>query len=97
LIRSSTRVVPSSFSSWLDTAVTGLTLVRFGCGMREPVTTNSWTVEADVAGTATGAPVVFWAAWAKAPPADAARATVVIMDEASRRARAVLWIKRISP
>ena len=28
--------------SWLETTVTGAADVRFGCGMREPVTTMSW-------------------------------------------------------
>src|SRR5947209_224835 len=39
LMRSSARVVPERRTSWLLTTVTGLTAVRFGCGMREPVTT----------------------------------------------------------
>src|SRR5690348_17647646 len=37
-MRSSVRLVPESFTSWLLTVVTGLAVVRFGCGMREPVT-----------------------------------------------------------
>src|SRR3954451_9303066 len=41
LIRSSVRVVPWSFTSWLDSTVTGLAEVRFGCGMRVPVMTMS--------------------------------------------------------
>ena len=41
LIRSSVRVVPWSLMSWLDSTVTGLAEVRFGCGMREPVMTMS--------------------------------------------------------
>src|SRR4051812_2879275 len=39
LIRSSVRVVPEMRISWLLTTVTGLTEVRLGCGIREPVTT----------------------------------------------------------
>ena len=41
LTRSSVRVVPDSFTSWLLTVVTGLAVSRFGCGIREPVTTIS--------------------------------------------------------
>ena len=40
----STLVVPVSLTSAAVTVVSGLMLVRFGCGMREPVTTNSCTV-----------------------------------------------------
>src|SRR5205807_7464798 len=41
LIKSSVRVVPSSLISWLDSTVTGLADVKFGCGMRVPVMTMS--------------------------------------------------------
>src|SRR5437773_2670883 len=41
LIKSSVRVVPWSLISWLDSTVTGLADVRFGCGMRVPVMTMS--------------------------------------------------------
>ena len=43
-MRFSTPVVPWALISWLLTAVSGLTLVRLGCGMREPVITTSSTV-----------------------------------------------------
>ena len=36
------RVTPCSFTSSAAIDVTGLMLVRFGCAMREPVTTTSW-------------------------------------------------------
>src|SRR5205814_4250991 len=41
LMRSSVRVVPCSLISWLDSTVTGLAEVKFGCGMRVPVMTMS--------------------------------------------------------
>ena len=37
--------MPRSLTSALVTVVSGLTLVRLGCGMREPVTTSSWIVD----------------------------------------------------
>ena len=64
-------VVPVSFTSALVTVVSGLTLVRFGCGMREPVTTSSCTVlpvePPEASGWAIGVPPVGWlvsVAWA---------------------------------
>src|SRR3954469_22804089 len=56
LMRSSVRVVPCNFTSWLDSTVTGLAEVRFGCGMRVPVMTMScepltFSPVADVDGT----------------------------------------------
>jgi hypothetical protein len=38
--------------SWLDSTVTGLAEVRFGCGMREPVMTISLEPVAGAAGAA---------------------------------------------
>src|SRR3569833_3568425 len=40
LTRSSARVAPERRTSWLLRTVTGLTEVRFGCGLREPVMTK---------------------------------------------------------
>ncbi len=77
--RSAVWVVPVSLTSSLLTTWTGLELVRFGCGMREPVTTISPTV-------APGAGVLCANAW---PPATSAAPQ--IMDEAKRRAR-VDWM-----
>ncbi len=66
----------------LPTEVIGEMLVKFGCGMREPVTTSSWTaVEA-------GAPLVAVAVSASAMEAEmAVMATPVIIDEAISRVR----------
>src|SRR5262252_9442719 len=61
LIKSSVRVVPWSLMSWLDSTVTGLAEVRFGCGIREPVMTMSPPPVAGAAG----------AAWAAGAAADA--------------------------
>ena len=83
-------VVPVSLTSALVTVVSGLTLVRFGCGIREPVTTSSWTVDpleppeasglavGDTPGTGPAAP----AAWAKALVETDTRANPVIIDVA---------------
>ena len=87
LITSSTRTTPASWIWSEPSTLTGLTLVRFGSGMREPVTTNSVTA------------VPLSATWvvavcAKAPPAEmAATATPVIMEVARRRARVVAMVK----
>ena len=43
-MKSSTFTVPCSLIDWAVTVVTGLAVVRFGCGMRDPVTTTSPTV-----------------------------------------------------
>ncbi len=73
--RSAVWVVPVSFTSSLLTTWMGLELLRFGCGMREPVTTSSPTV-------APGA----GALWANACP-PATSAAPQIMDDARKRAR----------
>jgi hypothetical protein len=72
LIRSSTRVTPSILTCSAPTAVTGLTLVRLGCGMREPVTTTSWMVEPSCA-------------CAGSAPASAAAALVSSTQRTARR------------
>ena len=58
----------------LLTAVTGLTEVRFGCGMREPVTISSPTS-------------VLSASWAMAGSRQSSAAAPQIIDDANRRRR----------
>jgi hypothetical protein len=48
-------VLPVSWNSCFETPTIGLMLVRFGCGMREPVTTISPTVVAGAAAPASAA------------------------------------------
>ncbi len=71
--RSAVWVVPVSFTSWLPTTVIGLVLVRFGVGIREPVTTSSLD----------GVGVV----WARAWPPTARAAAPQMTEDAKRRAR----------
>ena len=86
---SSVLVAPCNLMVWAVTETTGLELVRFADGMREPVTTSSCTlVEAGPASVE-----VAGAAWARAPVAEIAKAAVVIMDDAIRRARVVECVK----
>ena len=63
------------------TEVTGATLVRFGVGIRVPVTTISETSAAPVAGAAAAA-----FAWVADSPS---RAAPQIIEEANRRSRVV--------
>src|SRR5437879_5341763 len=85
LSRSSTRVTPWALMAAEVTEVTGATLVRFGVGIRVPVTTISET--SDEAGAAASA--------ADACVAERPRkATPQIIEEAIRRSR-TLWIFKV--
>src|SRR5262249_25605051 len=81
LIRSSMRVTPCALMSAALTEVTGATLVRFGVGMRVPVTTTSDTSALAAAGAAAAG-----AAQARVA-ASPARAAPQIIEEARRRSR----------
>src|SRR5579864_843277 len=78
--------------SWAPTVVSGLTEVRPGCGMREPVTTTSCTVAAAGAGAGAGA------CWANAGAADNANSVAPpIIVEAIRRSRTVCLFNFVPP
>src|SRR3569833_1764311 len=82
LIRSSTRVTPWALMSAEVTEVTGVMLVRFGVGMRVPVTTIS---ETSLLAAASAAAAEAWVA-------DRPRkATPQIIEEANRRSL-MFWI-----
>jgi len=70
--------------------VSGLTLVRFGCGMREPVTTSSWTAAgaASVVEVAAALGAVWRTQTTRPRPA-----ALVIMDDARSLARIVVRVK----
>src|SRR6185312_5612316 len=86
LVMSSIRVTPWALMSALPTVVTGAIEVRFGEGMRVPVTTISETSPAAASAAAAAA-----AAWVADRPRKAAPQ---IIEEASRRSR-VVWIFKV--
>ncbi len=97
-----TSVVPVSWNSWWLTDWIGLTLVRFGCGMCEPVTTISVVVAVVSAALASVAAVICWTGEASAGVAASALAVVApiassvapkIMVDANRRSRTVVVFK----
>src|SRR3569833_2864256 len=83
--RSSTRATPWALMSAEVTEVTGATLVRFGVGMRVPVTTISETSLPAAASAAAAE------AWVAERPR---KATPQIIEEASRRSR-TFWIFKV--
>ena len=83
LVMSSIRVTPCALMSALPIVVTGAIEVRFGEGMRVPVTTISETSPVLAAAAA--------AAWVAERPRKAAPQ---IIEEANRRSR-VLWIFKV--
>ena len=72
--------------SWLPTTWTGLMLVRFGYGMREPVTT--------ISETSAEAPASAAIAWVAERPS---RAAPQIIEDAIRRSRMELIFKVFIP
>src|SRR6185437_2906283 len=87
LVMSSMRVTPWALMSALPTVVTGAMEVRFGDGIRVPVTTTSETSPAEASAAAAAAA----AAWVADRPRKAAPQ---IIEEASRRSR-VFWIFKV--
>ncbi len=77
-------MTPCALISALPIDVTGLTLVRFGVGMRLPVTTTSATSAGALAAAAAAAAALAWPAMSDAPQ---------IIEDARRRVRTDLMFK----